>query len=283
MTKDDHEGRWRPMRTSDIEAVGLLSDIIHDPAYSEAPAVYAERVALYPSGCHVFERGGTIEGYLISHPWHRCRPPALDSLLGAIPSDADSYHLHDLALLPAVRGTGAGKAGLALVLRQAGIAGLSEVTLVAVSGAEAFWQAQRFAAAAGEGASPYGPGSRLMRRTVDGHVDRRLVTYGTLSPGRVNHDQLDGLSGDWRTGHIIGRLVEEGWGATMGFPAFVRDPAGERVAVHLFESADLPAHWGRLDAFEGDGYRRVIVPVETDEGPVEAWLYEALPDRGRDR
>lgn len=109
-------------------------------------------------------------------------------------------------------------------------------------------------------------------------VDRRLATYGTLSPGRVNHHQLDGLRGHWRTGHITGRLVEEGSDATMGFPAFVRDPAGEPVVVHLFESTDLPGHWERLDAFEGDGYRRVVVPVETDGGTVEAWLYEARPE-----
>lgn len=108
-------------------------------------------------------------------------------------------------------------------------------------------------------------------------VDRRLATYGTLSPGRVNHHQLDGLRGGWRTGHVTGRLVEQGWGATMGFPALILDPAGERVAVHLFESPDLPDHWDRLDVFEGDGYRRVIVPVETDRGVVDAWLYEAMP------
>jgi len=154
------------MRADDIAAVGWLSDAIHDPAYSEAPAIYAERMALYPEGCHVFERQGAIEGYLISHPWRRRHPPALDSLLGTIPADADGYHLHDLALLPSARGSGAGKAGLALVLRQAGIAGLGEVTLVAVSGAEGFWQAQGFQAATGEGHSPYGPGSRLMWRAT---------------------------------------------------------------------------------------------------------------------
>jgi gamma-glutamylcyclotransferase (GGCT)/AIG2-like uncharacterized protein YtfP len=31
----------------------------------------------------------------------------------------------------------------------------------------------------------------------------------------------------------------------------------------------------RLDAFEGPGYRRVAVEVETAEGTVQAWLYAA--------
>jgi len=125
--------------------------------------------------------------------------------------------------------------------------------------------------------TPEAAADRIVAAIQAAAVDRRLATYGTLSPGRVNHHLLEGLRGIWRTGHITGRLVEEGWGATMGFPAFVRDPAGERVAVHLLESADLPDHWERLDAFEGDGYRRVIVPVDTDGETVEAWLYEAMP------
>lgn len=266
------------MRGGDLAAVAAISDAVHGAAFTEAPEVYAERLALYPAGCHVFERDGAVEGYLIGHPWHRDRPPALNRPLGTIPGDADTYCLHDLALLPSTRGVGAGKAALALAMRQAVSAGFGDVTLMAVNGADGFWAAQGFVPVGGERASPYGPGTRLMRRrTGASAADTRLATYGTLSPGRINHHQLDGLRGTWRSGHVTGRLIEQGWGATMGFPALILDPAGGRVAVHLFESPDLPAHWRRLDEFEGDGYRRVIVPVETDGGPVEAWLYEAQP------
>ncbi|WP_253185804.1 gamma-glutamylcyclotransferase [Novosphingobium sp. NDB2Meth1] len=37
----------------------------------------------------------------------------------------------------------------------------------------------------------------------------------------------------------------------------------------------MPAHWDRLDAFEGDEYRRGEVMVETAEGRVAAWIYLA--------
>jgi gamma-glutamylcyclotransferase (GGCT)/AIG2-like uncharacterized protein YtfP len=79
-------------------------------------------------------------------------------------------------------------------------------------------------------------------------IDHRLATYGTLAPGRVNHHQLARLAGTWTTGTILGRLVETGCGAALGYPALVCDPAGEAVSVHLFTSSDLPAHWARLDA-----------------------------------
>lgn len=104
-------------------------------------------------------------------------------------------------------------------------------------------------------------------------VDQRLAVYGSLAPGEVNHDQLAGLSGEWLQGHITGRLMMKGWGADLGYPALTLDPNGERIEVKLFHSPDLPGHWDRLDEFEGDGYRRAIISVNTDKGPVEAWIY----------
>ncbi len=104
-------------------------------------------------------------------------------------------------------------------------------------------------------------------------ADHRLATYGTLAPGRVNSHQLAELEGVWRQGTVTGRLVEAGWGAKLGFPGLILDSAGDAVAVHLFESPQLPGHWPRLDTFEGDGYRRVVVEVRTSDGDLEAWIY----------
>jgi gamma-glutamylcyclotransferase (GGCT)/AIG2-like uncharacterized protein YtfP len=104
-------------------------------------------------------------------------------------------------------------------------------------------------------------------------LDCRLATYGTLAPGRPNHHQLADLAGRWTTGIIRGHLVARGWGAALGYPAFVPDAQGEAIEVHLLESPDLPGHWARLDAFEGEEYRRKPVTVETAQGPCEAWIY----------
>ena len=101
----------------------------------------------------------------------------------------------------------------------------------------------------------------------------RLATYGTLAPGRANAHELAGLDGTWRAGTVRGRLIDAGWGATMGCPGLTLDPDGEDIAVHLFESADLPAHWPRLDAFEGAEYLRVATPVWTEGGMVDAAIY----------
>ena len=102
----------------------------------------------------------------------------------------------------------------------------------------------------------------------------RLATYGTLAPGRPNEHQLSGLTGTWSLGTVRGRLVEAGWGAAQGYPGMILDGSGDVIEVHIFTSPDLPAHWPRLDAFEGEGYRRVVINVSTPDGEVAASIYE---------
>lgn len=102
---------------------------------------------------------------------------------------------------------------------------------------------------------------------------QRLAVYGSLAPGRPNHHHLAPLGGTWTSGVVRGRLVAEGWGATIGFPGLVLDPDGEEIPVQVLESDALEAHWPHLDSFEGAGYRRVSVEVKTGTGPVKAWIY----------
>lgn len=84
-----------------------------------------------------------------------------------------------------------------------------------------------------------------------------------------------GLRGSWSRGVVHGTLHPDGWGMTFGFPALIWDPDGPELAVQLLVSPDLPAAWERLDAFEGDAYRRIVVPVATGGGRVMANIYVA--------
>ena len=101
----------------------------------------------------------------------------------------------------------------------------------------------------------------------------RLATYGSLAPGAANHDQLSGLSGSWRTGTIRGRLLDAGWGSPIGFPGLVLDDHAFEIPVALFESDELPQHWERLDAFEGEGYRRTVARVSSEGEALDAYIY----------
>jgi gamma-glutamylcyclotransferase (GGCT)/AIG2-like uncharacterized protein YtfP len=101
----------------------------------------------------------------------------------------------------------------------------------------------------------------------------RLATYGSLAPGRPNDHQLAGLEGRWLEGYVNGRLVSAGWGAGLGFPALILDAGGSAIHVSVFESVDLPAHWSRLDDFEGTEYDRVVTTIHLPGGEIEASIY----------
>ncbi|MEG3182296.1 GNAT family N-acetyltransferase [Sphingomonas sp. LT1P40] len=154
------------MSKGDLAAVTAISAAVHG-RYAEPLAVYAERLVLYPAGCFVWDDVGEVHGLLVSHPWHRDTPPALGALLGAIPANADTFYLHDIALLPETRGQGAGSAATALVTELAVGAGLAEITLVAVNCADRFWTTQGFEHDTDAASVGYGPGTFLMHRDID--------------------------------------------------------------------------------------------------------------------
>jgi gamma-glutamylcyclotransferase (GGCT)/AIG2-like uncharacterized protein YtfP len=104
-------------------------------------------------------------------------------------------------------------------------------------------------------------------------VEDRLAVYGTLAPGRINHHQLDGLTGTWTRGTVRRRLVQQGWGPKLGYPGLVLDPSGVDIDVEVFTSVDLQRHWIRLDAFEGAEYSRVVAQILTGTGILSASIY----------
>jgi len=102
----------------------------------------------------------------------------------------------------------------------------------------------------------------------------RLFVYGTLAPGRSNEHELAEVPGTWEPATVKGALLPEGWGAAEGYPGIVLDESGDDVQGFLFSSAELSEQWARLDAFEGDGYERVVTSViRTDGTIVKAHIY----------
>lgn len=157
------------MTAQDLAQVQVLADVIHVD-HPEDPQVFAERFRLYPQGCLALENEGRLLGYALTHPWHFGTPPALNSLLREIPSNATTYYLHDVALLPEARGKGyAAEAGERLV-RHARDAGFDNVSLVAVNNSQAFWERLGFHATGVPGLEAklltYGPDAVLMRQDL---------------------------------------------------------------------------------------------------------------------
>ena len=103
---------------------------------------------------------------------------------------------------------------------------------------------------------------------------QRLFIYGTLAPGRANHKVMEGISGTWEKATLRGVLLQDGWGAEMGFPGIIPSEDGEEVEGFVFSSESLEDHWSMLDEFEGEGYERVLVTVRVGGAQdIEAYVY----------
>ena len=151
---------WRGMVADDLVAVQALAAIIH-PDYPEDAAVFADRLALHPAGCFMLESNSVAIGYVLSHPWHFKQPPKLNDILGEPAMSATTYYIHDLALLPAARKTGAAAAIVEMLAIQARALQLPNMTLVAVNNSVHFWRRQGFDV------------------VVDPRLDRHLQSYDT--------------------------------------------------------------------------------------------------------
>lgn len=135
---------WRPMTAADLPAVSRIGDAVH-PAFPESDAVFEERLRLFPQGCRVAEGpDGALVGYAVAHPGRIFAPPPLDALLHHLPAEANCLYVHDVALLPAVRGGGLGRAVVGELTALARRTGLHCLALTAVNGSAAWWQRRGF-------------------------------------------------------------------------------------------------------------------------------------------
>ena len=102
----------------------------------------------------------------------------------------------------------------------------------------------------------------------------RLFIYGSLQPGGPNEHVLTAIGGEWEPAAIKGRLVEAGWGASMGYPGLVIGEHEDNVHGHVFTSSNLTTQWAYLDEFEGKEYERIVTSVSLLSGKlVDAHVY----------
>lgn len=135
---------WRGMTVADTGALFAIANAVH-PDFFEAREVLEERLSLYPAGCRLLEGPHGPAGYVLSHPWRLGHLPPLNARLGALPVAADTYYIHDLALLPVARGSGAAGRIVEVLIRHAAATGLPNMSLVAVNGSVGFWERYGFA------------------------------------------------------------------------------------------------------------------------------------------
>jgi GNAT superfamily N-acetyltransferase len=169
MHQDTDLAVWRPALAADLAELERIGNAIH-ASLQEGPEVFANKLALFPEGCFVLAQNGAVAGYGIAHPWVLGTVPALDRCIAALPPSPTCLYIHDVVVLPAVRGQGA--AGV-LVDRFEAIARrhrLPSITLVSVYGTDRLWERYGFQTASepelADRLASYGATARYMRKSL---------------------------------------------------------------------------------------------------------------------
>lgn len=157
---------WKNMATTDLQHVLSIAAAVHLD-FPESPAVFEERLFLFPQGCwvavHENDNDALPYGYAITHPGIIGHPPPLDALLGSLPGNADCLYLHDVALLPAARQSGLGGALVQTARLLAQQEAMLRMALIAVNQSAPYWQQKGFL--------PYGAISPALQHKLTSYSD----------------------------------------------------------------------------------------------------------------
>ena len=134
----------RQMKLSDLPSIMLVqaasySDIIPESANSMLAKLLAS-----PSTCFVAIQNDKVIGYLISLPWEFSNPPALNMQYCTLPSHPDCLYLHDLAIDPTTRKSGAAPALVKTFLNKLAELGFNRASLIAIQNSASYWRRYGF-------------------------------------------------------------------------------------------------------------------------------------------
>jgi len=99
----------RQMLESDLPVVLAIQAVCYDEQKRESLAAFLTKLQGSPGTCFVAETEQHVVGYLVAVPIRFDAPPRLNTPTFQPPEDADSLYLHDLAVVPAARRSGAGR------------------------------------------------------------------------------------------------------------------------------------------------------------------------------
>lgn len=139
------QSEWQPLRVGDLPDVIRIAAQLH-PGLPERAEVLAEKIRLAPGTCCKLIRAGRCAGYGIAHPWQLEAIPPLDAFFEKIPEPAECLYVHDIAILPAARGSGAAAAYLARLKQIARASALRALALTSVYGTSTLWSRFGFVA-----------------------------------------------------------------------------------------------------------------------------------------
>ena len=151
----------RPARLADLPAILHIQARCYTAIVPESAASMGAKVVAAPDSSFVACRGEHIVAYLLALPWRFDAPPCLDAAECQLPEQPDTLYLHDLAVAPEARGSGAANALVQAFLATLARLPLPRASLIAIQGSAPWWARHGF-----------------VRVPVDEALRTRLAGYG---------------------------------------------------------------------------------------------------------
>lgn len=161
----------RRLSTKDLADVARIQRECYSGHFIESVESFAAKLSAHADFSFVAESGGVAVGYVVAFPWTFGEVPELGGLDYTPAPDTDSLYLHDLAVIPDARSSGAAQRLFDAVLGAARSAGIRRIFLVAIGTASRYWRRHGFEAVAADEAlerrlAGYGEGATYMARAV---------------------------------------------------------------------------------------------------------------------
>lgn len=134
----------RPMTPADLPGVLAVQAACYEPAYHEPHAAFHAKLMQCADSCWVVAQDASVAAYLVCLPVTDVTLPALHQTDWRRPQRATALYVHDLAVSPTLRGSGAASRLIEQAIQSAQASGLSRLVLVAVQGSVPFWQRHGF-------------------------------------------------------------------------------------------------------------------------------------------
>lgn len=166
---DNKEYIWEQILNKDLCCINNIADTIHADL-PERSEVFEEKFRLFPAGCFkLVNSTGLIHGYGISHPWRLYSVPALDSFIEKLPNLPNCMYVHDVAVLPSARGSGAAKMYIDIIKALAISSNIKKMACVSVYGTDVFWARYGFIAQNNK------------------NIEKKLINYGDMAKYMISN------------------------------------------------------------------------------------------------
>lgn len=146
MNRDDRNApvKVRPMGVADLSAVLEIQAVCYTQIVPESLESFVAKLMAAPASCFIATIEKRTVGYLVAVPSAFGHPPLLDQAYCRLPAEPDCLHLHDLAVTPAARATGAGRLLVDAFFAQLRESEFPRASLIAIQDSAPYWQRRGF-------------------------------------------------------------------------------------------------------------------------------------------